>query len=262
VRIDTAGRAPRALLWIVLAAGCGGGGATDRPDDGVPSDAPTGAVNLELRVGNKALTEWDFGQVAVGAHSPALALTVVNTSDQATGVLEVRLEGTDAAVFDTGEADTDCDGGVVLTPGATCAVRVRFRPAQEGRRVARLVASGGAGASTALDLAGEGVPRPSGCTDAGGTTMHGDFRVRVAADLPALTGVSQITGDLIIEAPGLTTLSLPNLAIVGRHLSIAPDSTGLAELSLPALCSVGGKATVAAGKLTRLDLPRLATVGV
>ncbi|MCE9574732.1 MAG: choice-of-anchor D domain-containing protein [Deltaproteobacteria bacterium] len=148
------------LLLLVLAACPGGGGGGDPdardPDARAPDasvDAVPGGAVLQVL---EDLTAWDFGDVAVDQQSVALALTITNAGPGASGTLAVTLTGPDAAAFVL-DPTTDCDGGIVLAPGANCAVRVRFAPTALGARTATLTIDAGGGAQVAVALTGTGV---------------------------------------------------------------------------------------------------------
>ena len=227
-------------------------------------EPPPHLGTVELRLGAQALTSHDFGEVVVAQSSDALALTVVNTSLTVTGVLRVRVEGPDAASFDASDVHTDCDDGIVLAPDATCSVRVRFRPSTAGMRAANLVVTATPGGTTTLALTGTALavpPPPAGPCEVAGTTITGDVRIRSSADLPALAGVGEITGDLVIDAPGVQAIALPDLVVVGRDVLVQPTSRLLADLRLPALCRVGRTLRVdRTAALATLDLGALRRV--
>jgi hypothetical protein len=122
---------------------------------------------------------------------------------------------------------------------------------------------------------------PSGCT-----TLPGSYTIRNGWDLGNLVaaGCTSLTGDLVVDAPGLaaevripaltevrnlrvigndllTGLSLPALATVRGELRVE-GNPALAALSLPALATVEGPlGVVGCPALAALDLPALAAAG-
>jgi hypothetical protein len=78
----------------------------------------------------------------------------------------------------------------------------------------------------------------------------------------AIREVTKVMGDLIVEATGLTSLSLPELITVGGHLWFRVGNNALTSFSLPALTNVGEFLGVSQNDaLTSFDLPALTRVG-
>jgi hypothetical protein len=75
--------------------------------------------------------------------------------------------------------------------------------------------------------------------DGGGLVCDGSFVVNNAFDLAEVVDCANITGNLTIEAPGMTVIALPALERVGGNLTINGNNT-LARLRLPQLKEVGG----------------------
>ncbi|HUU00529.1 MAG TPA: hypothetical protein VM425_03715 [Myxococcota bacterium] len=69
--------------------------------------------------------------------------------------------------------------------------------------------------------------------------LHGSYTIRNSIDAYLISLITEITGDLVVDAPGLADLSLPALAAVGGDLSI-DNNAGLTSLYLTALTSVEG----------------------
>ena len=86
----------------------------------------------------------------------------------------------------------------------------------------------------------------------------GDVTIRSALDVTALTGIRAVTGNVIVDAPTFTTLSLPDLEVVGGRFVIGfRGAIGmLTTVELPRLETVGGDVgnTVA---VSRVSAPRL-----
>jgi len=93
------------------------------------------------------------------------------------------------------------------------------------------------------------------------SVVDGTVVINSSLDLPALEGVTAITGDLIINAPGMTSVSLPSLTTIGRHL-YADYGADVSTLDLPALTFVGGDVDLETMEITGLSgLAALDTVG-
>src|SRR5262249_17854607 len=106
-----------------------------------------------------------------------------------------------------------------------------------------------------------GMPAP--CANA----FQGSFTIQNAADVMTISPYCEITGDLILNGAGLTTVSLPALKKIDGKLD-APNVPDLVSVSLPVLTSAaavyigdieapGGKPAIS---LSNVALPALATV--
>lgn len=79
--------------------------------------------------------------------------------------------------------------------------------------------------------------------DAGQQTvvLEGSFVVANRTDVDELANVSEITGDLTIQAAGMDLVSLPLLQRIGQELIIVEDVTdGCQSVHMPQLTTVGG----------------------
>jgi hypothetical protein len=109
------------------------------------------------------------------------------------------------------------------------------------------------------------------------SVLQGSFTIANAIDVATLSTYCEITGDLSINAPGLSEISLPALQTVGGNITGAPATNqvpDLIRLDLPALSSVqrldveaSALETVTLTNLTTFSLltlssPQLATVDV
>ena len=73
-----------------------------------------------------------------------------------------------------------------------------------------------------------------------GTTLNGDAMVASQSDADNLKSYSEITGDLVIAAAGVTDLAFPNLARVGGSIVLDNNvSDSIQTLAFPALTTVG-----------------------
>jgi hypothetical protein len=117
-------------------------------------------------------------------------------------------------------------------------------------------ATSSSGASSSSSGAGGA---PAACAN----VFQGDFTIHNALDAMTISPYCEITGTLQLDAPGLTSVSLPNLQTVGGQLEVylgnGTDESDLLSLSLPALTSAGG-VDVEASQLNSLELPNLTTV--
>jgi len=97
-------------------------------------------------------TSHDFGSVAPAAVSTAQLLTLTNNGSASSGAVAVTLGGGGSAAFTTME---DGCAGNDLAAGASCSLRVQFRPTAAGLAQATLTASAG-GQSAPVELRGTG----------------------------------------------------------------------------------------------------------
>jgi hypothetical protein len=89
--------------------------------------------------------------------------------------------------------------------------------------------------------------------------FQGSFTIQNPADVVTISPYCEITGDLIVNAPGLMSIALPSLVKIDGNLSWpgAPDLTTLDLGALESVKQVGVKNV--APKLTTLLLPKLQT---
>src|SRR5262249_35931987 len=93
-------------------------------------------------------------------YSPTLVLTITNTGTVTTGVLQVHVDGADADNFPIVEPATDCNDNIVLAPGASCSLRVQFRPLSVGSKTGTLVVEAAPGGALPIALGGVGEVEP------------------------------------------------------------------------------------------------------
>jgi hypothetical protein len=84
------------------------------------------------------------------------------------------------------------------------------------------------------------------------TSIEGSFTLRNSLDAALLASVTQITGDLVIAAPGLVGLSLPSLTQVGGYLKIESNDE-LVAVSAPNLTAARAVQITGNAKLTSID---------
>jgi hypothetical protein len=99
--------------------------------------------------------------VSAGA-TPAQELTLTNSGTQPLSLSAVGITGTNPSQFQRlSGAATDCGPGTALAAGATCKVRVRFRPTTAGAKRAAVTVAASAGGDLVTPLSGTGLPRPT-----------------------------------------------------------------------------------------------------
>jgi hypothetical protein len=101
------------------------------------------------------------------------------------------------------------------------------------------------------------------CEPTGPTTIDGSVVVRNSVDVAQLAGVTTITGNLTIDAAGLTSLDLSSLQSVAGTITVGSYSG--TTLTFPALLSAGsltlGAYTGNLTTLTTFEAPALLSVG-
>jgi hypothetical protein len=116
-----------------------------------------GLTGTAIAVSTPAVTlapaSLNFGDQAVGAASPTLAVTLDNTGNSGLSISSIAISGTSAADF----AQTNtCTSSVA--PGASCSISVVFKPAKTGSSSAQIVITDNAGGSPhQILLSGSGV---------------------------------------------------------------------------------------------------------
>jgi hypothetical protein len=156
-----------------------------------------------------------FGLVFVGATSAAQTLTATNTGGLASGPVSVSLNGLNPGAF---AITHNLCNGVVLTPGASCAVDLTYTPPTATGHSAALSFTGNPGGTASANLSGSGSSLPVGGTGSGCTyTIEGQQNITRNVSENASTGaVNVITSPsncawspssnvawLVINDPGL-----------------------------------------------------------
>ncbi len=90
--------------------------------------------------------------------------------------------------------------------------------------------------------------------------LEGSYTIRNNMDIHFLSSITEITGDLIVNGTGITSLSLPVLEYVGGDLSITSNNY-LINIDISALTSVWRLSIFSNASLTTIDLPALDSVG-
>lgn len=90
--------------------------------------------------------------------------------------------------------------------------------------------------------------------------VYGNLLISNHLDTSKLVGVEEVTGSVIVDAPGLTTVNLGDLKRVGVDLRVA--NTAITSLAVPALQQVGRDFVVSTNTmLTSVSAPSLTMVG-
>jgi hypothetical protein len=95
------------------------------------------------------------------------------------------------------------------------------------------------------------------------TALVGDVTIAAAADVAQLTGVPRVEGSLIVKAPDLTQLYLPDLVEIVGDFKVTTAANTLAAIRLPRLVTVGGAVDIEASynintpSIAELTLPAL-----
>ncbi len=94
-------------------------------------------------------------------------------------------------------------------------------------------------------------------------TLEGSFTVRNRLDEHFISGVTEITGTLTIEADGLSEVDISRIAMIGGSLIIIGGNQ-LESIEAQSLVTIGGDFRVASenDSITSIAMPMLTTVGV
>jgi len=240
----------------LAAVGCGGGVSVD-PGPDARAGAP-----VSFRVGNDtAATAADFGSVVVDVDSAPMTITVANDAAVATSPLRVVVVGSSLTDFSLDFTGTDCDGAV-LAPGATCSVRLGFRPSQLGLRTTTLEVWHEDGGTATLELRGGGAtsklelkaePLGLGLVEVG-TVGAARITVYTRYNQPVAGIKAIVNGAGVTVDPSTTTCT--TLAAYGTceiGLRVAPSVAGLIEAEV----TVRGDVDVARATFTGAGAIRL-----
>jgi hypothetical protein len=97
--------------------------------------------------------------------------------------------------------------------------------------------------------------------DGTGLVCSGSWTVNNSVDLAEIADCANITGNLTIEAPGMSEIALPLLERIGGNLRVT-GNTDMRRLRLPALKEIGGTTFLEALAATGgVDLSHLRTAG-
>lgn len=152
--------------------------------------------------------------------------------------------------------DDDCDGSTNEDgPGCGCDIGFDDCDGNPGNGCDSLRTSTHCGACANACTETE-VCSGAGCVSA--QVLQGSYTITNQIDANLLAGYTRITGNLIIDAPGMLTLELPNLVEVDGSVQSAQASTPatITTINLPLLTHTGG-IKLGMQALTTLLLPSL-----
>lgn len=201
-------------------------------DLAIDSDAPSAPHHVTLAgmatqpIASPEPASVSFGNVSVGATTPALTVQIRNSGTAPLAVSGVTLGGANAAEF--GIDSETCTAGTVAV-GETCAIDVTFSPSAGGARAATLrVANDGPTDPVDVALSGSGVAS--------------DISVSPAAVSfgPQRVGTTSLAQTVTVTSAGSAALSVSAVAIAGTNASdfqIVTDTCAGASLAPGASCT-------------------------
>jgi hypothetical protein len=195
---------------------------------GCAGSEPTQVSALALQTATGPLTSWDFGSTMVGSESVGLLFEVSNDTPSATGLIALAFVGSDASDFKVDGVATTCDDQIVLAPGASCNVLVRFAPSSALGKSASLEVTANPGGAATLSLTGTGASPP----DLAFAPPWHDFGV-IEFGVPA-------TQDFQISNAGASTVGITRVDIdqkIGTGFRV-DATTCLTTLAPGATCNV------------------------
>ena len=163
----------------------------------------------------------NFGAVGIGATSPAQIVTLTNVGTTTLTVTGIAITGTDAADF---AQYSGCASS--LAAGASCIIRVTFKPAASSTRTAMLsVTDSAAGSPQKVSLAG-----------IGSTARLTPTSLYFASVPLGTTSPAQI---VTLTNVGTTTLTVTGIAITGSNAAdFAQTHNCASSLAAGASCSI------------------------
>ncbi len=191
---------------------------------GTNAGVPLSGTGIRAAVLEMTTSSHDFGSVPVNVRQGGLTITLANVGQETASAVAVALSGPDASEF---EIEPNCPTS--LTAGATCDIRVFFKPANEGAAMATLNATGNPGGMDTATLMGTGVKQPTVTL----VPTSGDFNtVQVGQNSAPVNFDVTNTG-------GVPTGPL-RFTIVGTDFRIVAGSAGACEAGLAAgqMCSL------------------------
>ena len=191
---------------------------------GTNAGVPLSGTGIRAAVLEMTTSSHDFGSVPVSVRQGGLTITLANVGQETASAVAVALSGPDASEF---EIEPNCPTS--LTAGATCDIRVFFKPANEGAAMATLNATGNPGGMDTATLMGTGVKQPTVTL----VPTSGDFNtVQVGQNSAPVNFDVTNTG-------GVPTGPL-RFTIVGTDFRIVAGSAGACEAGLAAgqMCSL------------------------
>jgi hypothetical protein len=212
------------------------------------------------------------GQNCTVTKNAATGVTTITCADGTTATVE---DGVDGQKGDKGDKGDTGATGAPGAPGLVSLVKMDAEPAgtnclNGGTRVQSGVDASGNGALEAGEVTqAQYLCNPSGGSGGGAgstgcTTLEGSYTVTNTLDWQNLvnSGCTALTGALIIDAPGLTTLApAAPLTSVGSVKVTSNDQLVEFGSNLASLTTVTGRIHIASNTLlTTINFPKLATV--
>ncbi len=155
-----------------------------------------------------------------------------------------------------GDVYPSSDAPVADAPGVDVLAEANARDSSSGEPGADANAP-----DASTDSGGNVASNPCGAD--GGATLIGSYIVSNAADIAALQGYCEVTGDVTIQAAGITNIAFPRLAKIDGSL-LMDSRLDAVVLSFPVLSEIGVRLDVAwpaTGALGSLSFPALVSVG-
>jgi hypothetical protein len=237
--------------------GGAGGEAGEANDGGFAGGGTDAGPTAAMLVTDK--TTYDFGTqvtTAMGAAVGSTVVTVTNMGGQKSGTLTVGVA--DSMTF---PASADTCSGMMLDPGASCTVTVKFMPATAGMKSSKLQVGATPGGMAAVTLSGMGVDPGAlsvspdhGAFDplaAGQTSPEATFTVKNTggAATTALTAMLTGTtaGEFKLSTDNCTGKTLAGGAMCTVGVEFAPTSAGTpgAESAVLSVGAMTGGTTTA-----------------
>jgi hypothetical protein len=216
--------APVAVL-LAAQVGCNfGNGTTTSGDGGL--DVTTGQSGGILVA---SPTSEDFGTVELGQQSAAATITVTNAGQASSGTITTGVAGADSSDFGV---DSDGCSGVALEAGATCSIKLHFKPATAGAKGASLTISGESGGLVAASLSGVGAS--SGALSLSPSTQ--DLGTAPVGGAPGTPATFTLTNKGT-SATGSVTVGLSGTD--SADFALASDGCSGKTLAAGATCTVG-----------------------
>ncbi len=190
----------------------------------------------------------DFGELAVGATSELVTVTIDNPGTEPVGLDPLSISGTDEADF---ALTNDTCSGVELAPTESCTFDVEMTPSQAGARSAQVDVSSNAPTSPDLvALEGLGIAPDDGISITPASINFGDVEVGTTAAAVTVT----------IENTGTENLDLGSLTINGANaadFALTSDTCSDITLEPAETCTFDVDMTPAAPGLraAQVDVP-------
>ena len=164
-------------------------------------------------------TSLNFGAVATGVTSPVKIVTLKNSGKATLTITSIAITGTNSGNF---PETTTCTGS--LTAGASCNIKVQFKPLTTGARSAAVsITDNAAGSPQQVPLGGTGTTAKLSPTPLG-------FG-------PVALGVTSAVKKVTLTNLGTTTLTITSIAVTGTEAADFPETATTCGSSLAAAAS-------------------------